>query len=52
MQGEVDKSKEQLKLVVKELPDSKYSKRAEEWLNAKDSDKLSHSCIGCHKPKE
>lgn len=46
--GNADKSKEQLEIVVKELPDTKYSARATEWLAAKPDAKLAHSCIGCH----
>jgi tetratricopeptide (TPR) repeat protein len=44
-----DKSKEQLEAVIKELPDTKYAKRATEWLAAKPDAKLEHNCIGCHK---
>ena len=47
--GEADKSKEQLEAILKELPDTKYSKRATEWLAAKPEAKLEHNCIGCHK---
>jgi hypothetical protein len=46
--GEQDKSTAQLEAVVKELPDSKYGKRAKEWLVAKPGAKLQHDCIGCH----
>ena len=46
--GNADKSKEQLEIVVKELPDTKYSARATQWLAAKPDAKLAHSCIGCH----
>lgn len=45
---QADKAKAQLDAVVKELPDSKYAKRAKDWLAAKPDVKLSHSCIGCH----
>jgi tetratricopeptide (TPR) repeat protein len=48
--GEKEKSKEQLEAVEKALPDTKYSKRAKEWLAAKADAKLEHSCIGCHRP--
>ena len=48
--GESDKSKAQLQAVVKELPDTKYSKRATEWLAAPADKKLAHNCIGCHMP--
>ena len=48
--GEKEKSKEQLEAVEKALPDTKYSKRAKEWLSAKADAKLEHSCIGCHRP--
>jgi hypothetical protein len=48
MMGQLDKSKEQLELVKKALPDSKYAKRADEWLAAKADAKLAHNCIGCH----
>ncbi len=51
MAGELEKSKDQLKAVVKELPDTKYSSRAQEWLAAKDDAKLVHNCIGCHSAK-
>lgn len=46
--GNAEKSKEQLDILVKELPDTKYSARATEWLAAKPDVKLAHSCIGCH----
>ena len=46
--GQLDKSKRQLEAIAKELPDSKYAKRAKEWLGAKDDAKLVHNCIGCH----
>jgi hypothetical protein len=49
--GELAKSQEQLKAVVKDLPDTKYAERAKEWLAAKDDAKLVHNCIGCHRPK-
>jgi len=48
---QADKARAQLDAVVKELPDSKYAKRAKEWLAAKPDAKLSHGCIGCHTPK-
>lgn len=46
--GDADKSKAQLDAVLKELPDTKYAKRATEWLAAKPDAKLAHDCIGCH----
>ena len=46
--GDADKSKAQLEAVLKELPDTKYAKRATEWLAAKPDAKLAHNCIGCH----
>jgi tetratricopeptide (TPR) repeat protein len=46
--GNIDESKKQLEAVIKELPDSKYAKRAKEWLEAKADAKLNHNCIGCH----
>ncbi len=51
MLGEAEKSAVHLKQVQKELPDSKYAKRAEEWLKAKPDAKLVHNCIGCHTAK-
>ena len=48
--GEKEKSKEQLEAVEKALPDTKYGKRAKQWLAAKADAKLEHSCIGCHRP--
>jgi len=46
--GKLDKSKEQLEAVAKELPDSEYEVKAKEWLAAAPTAKLSHRCIGCH----
>jgi hypothetical protein len=46
--GEGEKSKEQLETIVKEMPGTKYEKRAKEWLAAKPDAKLVHNCIGCH----
>jgi hypothetical protein len=46
--GNQDKSREHLEALVKELPNTDYSKRAEEWLAAKPNAKLAHNCIGCH----
>lgn len=46
--NESDKSRAQLEAVVRELPETKYGKRATEWLAAKPDAKLSHNCIGCH----
>ena len=48
LMGDADKSKAQLDAVLKELPDTKYAKRATEWLAAKPDAKLAHDCIGCH----
>jgi tetratricopeptide (TPR) repeat protein len=48
--GEKEKSKEQLEIVEKDLKDTKYGKRASEWLKAKADVKLEHNCIGCHRP--
>lgn len=50
--GEMEKSKEQLEAIVKALPDTRYSKRAQEWLAAKPDANLKHSCIGCHTAKK
>lgn len=49
--GDLDKSREQLNTIVKEMPDTKYAKRANEWLAAKPDAKLTHTCIGCHTKK-
>lgn len=49
MKGDLVKSNEQLELVKKELPDTKYAKRAADWLAAKPDAKLEHTCIGCHR---
>lgn len=49
LQGKADKSTEQLKAVIQELPKSKYAERAEQWLAAKPDAKLEHTCIGCHR---
>ncbi len=46
--GDLEKSTEQLEAVKREIPDSEYAKRADEWLIAKPSTKLAHTCIGCH----
>lgn len=46
--GDLEKSREQLEAIQRELPDTDYSKRAEEWLAAKPTAKLAHTCIGCH----
>ncbi|MEO1530127.1 MAG: hypothetical protein AAFX06_32410 [Planctomycetota bacterium] len=45
---EKEKSKAQLQALLKELPETEYAERAEEWLAAKPEAKLAHSCIGCH----
>jgi hypothetical protein len=46
--GDLEKSREHLEAVKRELPDSDYAKRADEWLAAKPTAKLAHNCIGCH----
>ncbi len=46
--GKLDKSKEQLEAIAKELPDSEYEAKAKEWLAAAPTTKLAHNCIGCH----
>lgn len=46
--GELDKSREQLLALRAALPDSDYARRAEKWLAADVTLKLSHNCIGCH----
>jgi tetratricopeptide (TPR) repeat protein len=46
--GDLDKSREHLEALTKELPNTDYAKRAEEWLAAKPNAKLAHNCIGCH----
>ena len=46
--GQLDKSREHLEALKKELPDTEYSKRADKWLAAKPTAKLAHNCIGCH----
>ncbi len=46
--GKLDKSKEQLEAIAKELPDSEYETKAKEWLAAAPTKKLAHNCIGCH----
>jgi hypothetical protein len=51
LMGNIDKSNEQLRLVEKELPHTKYADRAKEWLAAKPDAKLAHNCIGCHRGK-
>lgn len=48
MMGEPAKSRAQLELVQKQLPDTEYATRATEWLAAKPAAKLAHNCIGCH----
>lgn len=48
LMGDAAKSKAQLEAVLKDLPDTKYAKRATEWLAAKPDAKLTHNCIGCH----
>lgn len=49
--GDLDKSRDQLNMIVKDMPDTKYAKRAGEWLAAKPDAKLAHNCIGCHTKK-
>jgi tetratricopeptide (TPR) repeat protein len=46
--GQIDKSREHLEALKKELPDTEYSERADKWLAAKPTAKLAHQCIGCH----
>lgn len=46
--GDLAKSREQLELVRKELPDTDYAERAGKWLAARPDAKLAHQCIGCH----
>jgi hypothetical protein len=46
--GQLDRSKEQLSAIQKELPDTKYALRATDWLAAPPNKKLAHNCIGCH----
>lgn len=46
--GKLDKSKEQLEALAKELPATEYATKANQWLVAAPTAKLSHSCIGCH----
>jgi outer membrane protein assembly factor BamD (BamD/ComL family) len=48
MLGRIDESRSQLEAVVKELPNTDYSKEADKWLAAKPTEKLAHNCIGCH----
>ncbi len=48
LRGEMAKSKEQLQLLEKQLPDTEYASRAQTWLAAKPDEKLVHNCIGCH----
>lgn len=47
--GDLKKSKEQLRAVLKELPGSAYAARAKKWLEAKPTAKLAHACVGCHR---
>lgn len=46
--GDLAKSREQLDLIKKQLPDTDYAERADQWLAAKPDAKLVHRCIGCH----
>lgn len=48
LSGDLDRSREQLELVRKQLPGSEYAGRAQEWLAAGPDAKLVHNCIGCH----
>ena len=48
LSGDQAKSREQLKLVLQELPQTDYATRATDWLAAPADAKLAHSCIGCH----
>ena len=49
LQGDLENSTRFLKKVLADMPETKYAKRAEEWLAAKPDAKLIHNCIGCHK---
>ena len=46
--GDLPRSREQLELVRKQLPDTDYAERAGKWLAAKPDAPLAHQCIGCH----
>jgi hypothetical protein len=46
--GQLDKSKEQLDAIAKELPETEYASEAKKWLASEPTKKLSHNCIGCH----
>ncbi len=48
LSGESAKSREQLELLKKQLPDTEYAERAQSWLDSKPDAKLVHNCIGCH----
>ena len=48
LSGDQAKSREQLNLVLRELPETDYATRATEWLAAPADAKLAHNCIGCH----
>jgi hypothetical protein len=48
MLGKIDKSREQLESVIKELPTTEYATEAKKWLDSKPTDRLAHNCIGCH----
>jgi tetratricopeptide (TPR) repeat protein len=48
--GNMEESRAHLEAILKDLPDTEYSKRASEWLAAKPDAKLAHTCIGCHTP--
>ena len=46
--GDRTKSREQLELVKRQLPNTEYAGRAQTWLDAKPDASLAHNCIGCH----
>ena len=48
LSGDQAKSREQLNLVLQELPQTDYATRATDWLAAPADAKLAHTCIGCH----
>ena len=48
LSGDQAQSREQLNLVLRDLPDTDYATRAKDWLAAPADAKLAHACIGCH----
>jgi tetratricopeptide (TPR) repeat protein len=46
--GDMDNSRIHLEAIKAELPGTDYANRADEWLIAKPTAKLAHTCIGCH----